>query len=80
MAARCKRWGSKYRIETGPCIARARTRFVLCPDYDHYNWFRTGKQERAALDRRPLHTGRLLADHATCVFGDQADADRAGGS
>ena len=80
MAARGKRWGGKYRAETGPCIARARTRLVLCPDHDDYNWFRTGNQERAALDRRHVHASRLLADHATRVFGDQADADLAGGS
>ena len=80
MAARGKRWGSKYRVETGPCIARARTRFALRPDDDDYNWFRTGKQERAALDRSHLYAARLLADHATCVFGNQADADLAGGS
>ena len=80
MAARGKRWGGKYRLETGPCIARARTGFALRSDHDDYNWFRTGKQERAALDRRHVHASRLLADHATRVFGDQADADLAGGS
>ena len=80
MAACGKRWGSKYRVETGPCIARTRIRFALRSDDDHYNWFRTGKQERAALDRSHVHTARLLADHATCVFGDQTDADLAGGS
>ena len=80
MAARGKRWGGKYRVETGPCIARARTGFALRSDHDDYNWFCTCNKERAALDRRHVHASRLLADHATRVFGDQADADLAGGS
>jgi len=36
--------------------------------------------KRAGLDRSHLHTARLLADYATSVFGDQTDADLAGGS
>ena len=60
MAACGKRWGGKYRVETGPRIARARTGFALRSDHDDYNWFRTGNQERAALDREiRVQTRRL---------------------
>src|SRR5204863_226857 len=41
MAACGQRWGSKYRVETGPCIARSRARVALRPDHNHYNWVRT---------------------------------------
>ena len=40
--------------------------------------FALANKNAAVLDRRHVHTARLLADHATRVFGDQADADRAG--
>ncbi len=42
--------------------------------------FALANKNAAALDRRHVHASRLLADHATRVFGDQADADLAGRS
>ena len=75
MAARGQRWGSKYRVETGPCIARSRVGVALRLDHDHDDRFRPGKQECAAVDRSDVHAARLLADHATGVFCNQAGAD-----
>src|SRR5919197_1394770 len=80
MVACGKRGRSKYRVETGKRIARAGTRFALRFDHNHHNRFRSGKQERSALDRSSIHTAGLLADHAPRILRDQADPHPTGRS